>query len=119
MNNSVIITLDQGSSSSRALAIDSAGRVVAQATRALQTIRPAEGLAEIEVSSLLEDQLAVLHDLCAQITNRCPVCLGPAMAGGRQRVGRRKKMLAGRPGQVLQRVSASCRPESFHPAAGR
>ncbi len=78
MNNSVIITLDQGSSSSRALAIDSTGRVVAQAARALQTIRPAEGLAEIDASSLLEDQLAVLLEVCAQIANRRVAALSVA-----------------------------------------
>ena len=69
MNDSVIITLDQGSSSSRALAIDSKGRVVAQAARALPTIRPAEGLAEIEAAALLPDQVAVLQEVCAQVSD--------------------------------------------------
>ena len=67
MNNKKIISLDQGSSSSRALVFDSQGRVIARAARAVNTIRPQEGLSEFDGWELLQGQLACLQEVLQQI----------------------------------------------------
>lgn len=67
MSNKKIISLDQGSSSSRALVFDEQGRAVARAARAVNTIRPQEGLAEFDGWELLQGQLDSLHEVLQQI----------------------------------------------------
>ena len=67
MNNKYIIALDQGSSSSRAVAIDQKGRIAARVSHAVQTHRPAEGLAEFDAWELLTGQLDALYGLLSQI----------------------------------------------------
>ena len=52
MNRKFIIALDQGSSASRALAIDEKGQAAARVSRAVETRRPAEGLAEFDAWTL-------------------------------------------------------------------
>ncbi len=69
MPNKIIITLDQGSSSSRALAVDSQGRVVASAATPLHTFRPQAQVAELDAAKLLQGQLAVLQEVFAKTTN--------------------------------------------------
>lgn len=67
MKSKLIIALDQGSASSRALVFDEAGRTVARAARAVDTRRPAEGLAEFDAWELLKGQLDALFDVLKQI----------------------------------------------------
>ncbi len=67
MNAKYIIALDQGSSSSRALAIDEKGHIAARVSHAVETRRPAEGLAEFDAWELLTGQLDALYGLLAQI----------------------------------------------------
>ena len=67
MNAKYIIALDQGSSSSRALAIDEKGQVAARVSHAVDTRREAEGLAEFDAWELLTGQLDALYGLLSQI----------------------------------------------------
>lgn len=67
MNNKYIVALDQGSSSSRAFAIDEHGKIVARASHMVDTIRPAAGCAEIDASKLLQGQLSVLDTVLDQV----------------------------------------------------
>lgn len=67
MNNKIFIALDQGSSSSRALAFDAQGRLVARAVRGVDTRRPAEGLAEFDAWALLAGQLEALFEVLKQL----------------------------------------------------
>ena len=68
MNNKQIIALDQGSSSSRTLAFDIHGNVTARASRAVDTVRPAAGLAEFDAGYLLQGQMDTLQEVFAQIS---------------------------------------------------
>lgn len=67
MNNKFILALDQGSSSSRVLAFDENGQVVAQLATPVETVRPAAGLAEINAEGLLLGQLNLLKQIIAQV----------------------------------------------------
>ena len=67
MNNKQILALDQGSSSSRTLAFNSEGKVTARASRAVDTRRPAAGMAEFDAWNLLQDQLATFEEVLAQV----------------------------------------------------
>ncbi len=67
MNKKFIVALDQGSSSSRALVFDEKGQLVVRAARALDTLRPAAGLAEFDAKSLLNGQLETLQEVLKQI----------------------------------------------------
>lgn len=67
MNGKLIIALDQGSSTSRALAVDEKGQTAARASRALDTLRPAQGLAEFDAWELLKGQLDALFDVLGQV----------------------------------------------------
>ena len=73
MNNKFIIALDQGSSASRALAIDEKGQVAARASCAVQTQRhtghasaPA-AIAEFDAWELLAGQMEALTNVLAQV----------------------------------------------------
>lgn len=55
MNNKLIISIDQGSSSSRILALDPDGQIVSREVRPLTTLRPAEGQAEFDAAAMLRD----------------------------------------------------------------
>lgn len=61
MSNKFIVALDQGSSSSRALAFDSFGQVAAKQTVSLSPDYPAEGLAQYDGETLFKSQLDALH----------------------------------------------------------
>ena len=67
MNRKFIIALDQGSSASRALAIDEKGQAAARVSRAVETRRPAEGLAEFDAWTLLTGQLDALQGVLNQV----------------------------------------------------
>lgn len=67
MSNKFIIALDQGSSSSRALAVDENGRIAARAGRALETVRRAEGLAEFDAWELLSGQLEAFKEVLERV----------------------------------------------------
>lgn len=72
MNNKLILSLDQGSSSSRAAAFDAQGRCVCRAVRAVETRRQsAEGFcagasAEMDAQALLDGQLEALKEVLSQ-----------------------------------------------------
>lgn len=66
MNNKIILALDQGSSSSRVLAFDGQGKVVARSSRALDTLRPSVGLAEFDAGQLLQGQVSALQEVLQQ-----------------------------------------------------
>ena len=66
MNNKLIIALDQGSSSSRVLALDQEGQTVSRFVRPLATRRPTEGWAEFDADAMLHDQLDALADVLEQ-----------------------------------------------------
>lgn len=100
MNGKLIIALDQGSSSSRALAIDEKGRIVARASRALDTLRAAtppettplgrnpaggsfangsaEGLAEFDAWELVKGQVEALFEVLRQVTPEAVSCIAVA-----------------------------------------
>lgn len=67
MSNKCIIALDQGSSSSRAIATDLAGVPFARMSAPVQTLRPQVGWAEMDARALLNGQLQVLQKMAAQI----------------------------------------------------
>ncbi len=71
MNNKFIIAIDQGSSTSRALAIDEKGHVAARASRALETRRQsnagAQVTAEFDAWEMLTGQLDALFAVLAQV----------------------------------------------------
>jgi len=67
MNNKYIIALDIGSSSSRALAIDAQGKIIARSSRPVETLRPMEGQAEIDADVLWQGQRNMLEEIAAQI----------------------------------------------------
>lgn len=62
----VVIALDQGTTSSRALAVDRAGRVVAGAQREFPQSYPKAGWVEHDPRQILESQLAVMDEVLAQ-----------------------------------------------------
>lgn len=69
----VVLVLDQGSSSSRALAFDRAGRVVAAARRELETLYPRPEHIEHDAAELLAGQLGALDDCLAALPRSRPV----------------------------------------------
>lgn len=85
MNSKFILALDQGSSSSRTLAFDQKGAVAARAARALDTHRPAEGLAEFDARDMLKGQLETLKDVLDKV--------GPQNASGLAVAGQRSTVL--------------------------
>ncbi len=63
MNSNVILALDQGSSGTRAFAVDASGAVLYKRTDVLSASHPREGYAEYDATKLLESQLVVLNEL--------------------------------------------------------
>ncbi len=78
MNRKFIVALDQGSSASRALAVDEKGRVALRAMSAVETLRPAEGLAEFDAWELLKGQLDALFGVLSQIGLEKTACIAVA-----------------------------------------
>ncbi|MFH1618958.1 MAG: FGGY family carbohydrate kinase [bacterium] len=74
-----IIVLDQGSSSSRALAVDRHGVVKFKVLKPLQASYPREGMAEYDASALLQSQLKALEELLRKLPRSArPVAMGIA-----------------------------------------
>ena len=67
MTNDYIIALDLGSSASRAVAINAQGKIMARSTRPVETLRPADGQAQLDAVALLQGQLSILDEIVAQI----------------------------------------------------
>ncbi len=67
MNNKFIIALDQGSSASRAVALDKEGQIVARSSRSVETIRPQANYAQLDTENLLRTQLDSLEEVIAQV----------------------------------------------------
>ena len=63
----LILALDQGTSSSRALAFDERGRVLGSAQRALETGFPRPGWVEQSPGALWQSQLQAARDVVAQV----------------------------------------------------
>ena len=74
----VIVALDQGSSSSRALAFDVRGRELAKAQRPLWTLHTAHGRMEHDPDELLRGQKAALEELLRKLGRRKPKAIGLA-----------------------------------------
>jgi glycerol kinase len=74
----VLIVLDQGTSTTRALAFDPTGNIVAYHTHALHTLRPRPGPAEMNSSEVLDSVDTVLHRTLADVAgeHRLPAALG-------------------------------------------
>ncbi len=70
-----IAALDQGTTSTRALIFDAAGRTVATASRKLPQSFPADGWVEHDAERIFADSVAVLREAIAAAPAR-PVCLG-------------------------------------------
>ena len=78
MNNKVIIALDIGSSSVRAIAVDLQGQIVARGSRPLETVRPQQGWAELDVRDMLRKQTEILQEITAQIKPQTVLSLAVA-----------------------------------------
>lgn len=70
MSENYIISLDQGTTSSRALLISKKGKIVAMAQREFQQIFPKPGWVEHNPNEILESQLAVLKEVLSK--NKIP-----------------------------------------------
>ena len=69
----VVLALDQGSSSSRVLAFDSKGRVVARASRPLRTLRPHAGWAEHDPAEIARTLEASIDEVLRRLPKRVAV----------------------------------------------
>ncbi len=63
----LILALDQGTSGSRAFAVEPNGRVCHHQSAVLAPLRPQEGLSEYDAQDLLQNQLDVLHALLDEV----------------------------------------------------
>ena len=63
MNKNVILAIDQGSSGTRAFAVDASGAVLYKRTEVICAEHPREGYAQYDAAKLLESQLVVLNEL--------------------------------------------------------
>lgn len=85
MNRSVVIALDQGSSTSRALAIDSRGRVAARAQFPVRTWYPKSGWVEHDALDIARSQERALDAVLAKLPRGADI-LGIAVASQRSTV---------------------------------
>ena len=85
MNRGVVIALDQGSSASRALAIDPRGQVVARAQHAVKTSYPKPGWVEHNALELARTQERALDQVLDQLPRSVEV-LGLGIASQRATV---------------------------------
>jgi glycerol kinase len=75
----ILIVLDQGSSSSRAMAVDAGGNIVAQTRRAIRAQFPAPGMSHYDARELLQSQLDALYELFEKLASSDePAVLGVA-----------------------------------------
>lgn len=80
-----VIALDQGSSTTRALAVDERGRVVASARRPVRTFRPRPGVAEHDSFELAETAEQALDAVLAKLPRKAAV-LGLGLSAQRSTV---------------------------------
>ncbi|MCX5794088.1 MAG: FGGY family carbohydrate kinase [Elusimicrobia bacterium] len=85
MNQAVVIALDQGSSTSRTLAIDARGKVVARAQLPVRTFYPKAGWAEHDALEIARTQERTLDAVLDQLPRATEV-LGVAVASQRSTV---------------------------------
>ena len=71
-----ILALDQGTTSTRAIVFDGAGRVVSSASQPLQQIYPNAGWVEHDASAIFSDAVAVIRDVLNQSSGNLPAALG-------------------------------------------
>ena len=69
-NDSFIVAVDQGTSSSRAFAVAADGSIRAQRTIPLAPHRPGEGLSEYEAQTLLNSQVEAINALLDDVGPR-------------------------------------------------
>ncbi|MBI5622941.1 MAG: glycerol kinase [Elusimicrobia bacterium] len=81
----VVLALDQGSSSSRVLAVDSRGKVLARAQRPIKTSFPRPGWVEHDASDIADSQEAALDAVLAKLPSSTKV-LGLGVASQRSTV---------------------------------
>ncbi|HXK53714.1 MAG TPA: glycerol kinase GlpK [Hyphomicrobiales bacterium] len=72
----VVVALDQGTTSTRAIAFDASGRPVAQASRPLEQIYPQAGWVEHDPRQIADHSLAVLGEVLAACAPAPAVALG-------------------------------------------
>ena len=70
MNDEVILALDQGTTSSRTLAFDRKGQVVASAQQEFEQYYPQSGWVEHDGEEIWESQLATLREVMAELESR-------------------------------------------------
>lgn len=85
MSQELVLALDQGSSSSRALAIDSRGKVVARAQFPIKTYTPQAGWMEHEALEIAKTQEKALDAVLSQIPQSAKI-LGLGLAAQRSTV---------------------------------
>jgi glycerol kinase len=85
MTESLILALDQGTTSSRAIAFNHAGAVVAQAQQALPPIYPQAGWVEHDPAAIWQTQLAVAKAVLSQVSATLPGCRVTALGITNQR----------------------------------
>lgn len=85
MSRELILALDQGSSSSRALAFDSRGRVVARVQRPIKTFRPRPGWVEHDPLDIARSMERSLDELLARLSSKDKI-LGLGLACQRSTV---------------------------------
>ncbi|TRW18270.1 glycerol kinase GlpK [Glacieibacterium frigidum] len=74
--NDLILVLDEGTTSTRALAFDLAGNIVAQAARPLTQHFPRPGWVEHDAAEIWDHSLACLRDVAAEVGEGRIACLG-------------------------------------------
>ena len=125
MNNKFIVALDQGSSSSRAVAITTHGEVRTRYATQVDTLRPAGNLAELNPQHLLMGQLEVLEKVVNDVEIENLVAL--ALSGQRSTIVFWDKMTGqplgpalswqdGRAAREIEKINLS--QESVHQITG-
>ena len=76
MDVDVVLALDQGTTSSRTVAFDGEGRVVAMAQREFAQHYPRPGWVEHEAGEIWETQLATLEEVVAKVGRERVVAIG-------------------------------------------
>ena len=76
MPDHIILALDQGTTSTRAVIFDDGGEVLASATRPLAQIYPQAGWVAHEASGIFTDAIAVIRDVLQQTKGNIPRAMG-------------------------------------------
>ena len=84
----LILTIDQGTTSSRAIVYDEAGKPLYKAQRALELIFPQPGWVEVDAIDLWHSVLAVVTETISQLKKSSPThcCSGHYQSEGNNRV---------------------------------